>query len=342
MTDQPTKQPSPEASARSKKAAQTRAATLTAIQKESPLAARLRSRSMAGARNAALRRDPALLVVGVTRPEYREIMPADFGRLELPDYQRGIQPDEVNELLRVLEAGGSIPDPITLSRRKWHDPANKPDRFYIVDGQQRVLAHIEAGKTIKAMVYDCASLEAERQLFVVMNTKRVVSANNIIAAASNKAAVLLREADTDPSHPCFGRIMLKAGPGTATRNMGASILLRGLAMAMSTAHTARGLTAQKLLPVLDAIFDREKADTYLRLLAEVTPIGDEHRLRLLTALALGKVYAEKATQYGRIVVPSRASVVAMRRANWEKITAGTWTRRYMPMVLEAIRERWKA
>lgn len=325
-----------------KRGAVTKAAQMKTLHRESPLQAKLRGRGMTGATKKAKMKDPALLVTGVTNPQYREIHPSDFSSLELPDYQRAIQPDEVNELLRVLLAGGVIADPITLSRRKWSDPNNRPGKYYIVDGQQRALASMEAGKTIRAIIYDCASLDAERQLFVVMNTQRVVGANNIVAAANNRVAAFLREVNENPDHPCYDRVVFKTAPGHGTRNMGASILLRGLSLALNTSSHSRGLTAQKLMPILDSRFNRERVDGYLRLIAEATPPGIDHRLRLLTAMAYGKVFAEKYEQYGRSVMPSKASFVNLRRINWSKVTMGTYSTKFLPVVLEAVRERWKA
>lgn len=325
-----------------RKAAATRRRVITETAKTSLLQSRLLSRAMVGARTAALKREPTLISVGITNPKLITIEPKDFDRLEVPPYQRGIQPDEVNELLRAIKAGGMVADPITLSRRLWVTQKPESEKLWIVDGQQRVLAHMEANVPIKAIVYDCNSPEAERNLFVIMNTQRVVSPNNIINAASSKTAQLLRNVNENPDHPCYRRIIMTTAGNNASRNMGAAIILRGLAQALGVGAFGRAGTAQKLLPRIDESFDLQRADCYLRTIAEVTPIGLENRLRLLPALAIGKVFHEKFLSYGRLIEPSKLTLSNIRRTNWYKVTEGRFSRKYLPVALEEIRGKWKA
>lgn len=112
-------------------------------------------------------------------------------------------------------------------------------------------------------------------------------------------------------------------------------------MALSVSPKTTGKTVQQLMPVMDSVYDKERVHGYLTLIAGMTPPGG-YGLRLLTAKAIGKVFAEKAEQYGHVVMPTKASIVSLRRVNWEKLTMGTWALKVLPILLEAIRERWKA
>jgi hypothetical protein len=321
------------------KGATTKAIMQAKLTEKSPLAARLKLRASHGAKTAALRKEPVLTIKGVTNPRYREFHPADHGSLEIPDYQRPIQPSMVNDILRALQAGGIVVDPITVSRRTWSGA--RPGKYYIVDGQQRALAHIEAGKTIKAVMYDVESQDAERQLFVVLNTQKTVNANNIVGASGSKIAIKLREFDTNPKHPLFNRVYYSQGTARGMHNMAASVLLRGLSVALGLSARHSSLPVQKLMPALDAAYNEDKVDTYFSLLAQITPAG-KYGLRLLVAIAMGKVFAEKAEQYGHIVVPSNASMQSLKRVNWEKATMGSWALKFLPMIVDQIRDRWKA
>src|SRR5207247_7921151 len=84
--------------------------------------------------------------------------------------------------------GGVIPEPILVSER--------PDGSrYVVDGQQRWLAHFDAQKPIKAIVIKVPSVAVEAKLFQVANNATRLSAAHVIRSWPGPAGFTFQRLD---------------------------------------------------------------------------------------------------------------------------------------------------
>lgn len=175
-------------------------------------------------RYLARRTTAPLVVQGVGKPRLIMIAPKDFKRLNVDDeaYQRTKITAEINEMIHALRAGGLVPDPVTVAER--------PDgTWYIADGQQRFMAHVETELPMAAMIYPVETMGAEKLLFLAMNQSRRVGAGFIVHAWPGEMAELLRKADNDPESVLFNAVNF----GRHGNRYAAATLIRSAVSAVS-------------------------------------------------------------------------------------------------------------
>jgi len=163
-------------------------------------------------------------------------------------YQRVRMGSEVNDLIVVLKAGGIIPQKVTLSKRD--------GRYWIVDGQQRFWAHADTNTPMPADVYQCETIEQEKRLFEIMNTRRGVSANTMIGAKGGWLTDLLLTANDE--HPDL-RSTFNFGRHHA-RLFSASSMIRAIGVALGEISPNRSIPSVRLVNRLTA--KGEESETF--------------------------------------------------------------------------------
>lgn len=312
---------------------------------------KIKGQSIVGApmwEKALKQRKRAPIVLALAPPARAEIGPSRYHLLEVDKrYQREIQPTLVNDLITVLKKGGTIPDPITLVQRNWTDPFTKPGKYYIVDGQQRALAHMEVGVPILAFVYKTDSLEQERQLFLLMQEKVSVHPNVIVRSWNGPVAEALRASNDNPDHPMHKRISF--GPNGAAPNARifyACSLVRACVNALGGTYTNGRM--QEILSSADGLHRQHGAAArlraYLELMAAVFPstggaIGKWWIVKVLAMQAIGQV-AYKRWNGKDPIVPGPKVLARLQTLPWERLILGN-AAIYRPMVEAAIEEVWR-
>lgn len=286
----------------------------------------------------------ALTITGMLNPKHMTLdLEKWFPKLEVDDrYQRQPVPSVVNGLERALRAGGLSLAPIVLAKRTWQDEHTKPGMLYIVDGQQRVLAHVAAEREVEAVIYESVNLQAERQAFTILNmTPQKVDANKLAMAFSGPAFELLRQVCAEPGHPLHRRIKWASGGGTTPlQSIDATAALKGLAsllVPVSSAGSAGvGARAVKaIFPALNAYYSKQKAEAFYRLLGQA--VGDH--CPVLYAIGLGVVAREMWQT--KLDMPSGRALDAMRRTNWRAVCLQKNSILILPLVTEQIKKKWR-
>lgn len=275
-----------------------------------------------------------VVITGISPGKLVTVEPAMFQRLDVdPAYQRG-ETKMVNEIVRALQAGGKILDPVTLCRRLWDDDRHT---LWIVDGYQRVCAHQQLGQPFQAMVHDSESLEAEKNFFLALNNRRAIGADLIIKAWTGDSGHLIARANTDESHPLCGRIHFAMGKNTS--RLSASILAKGaLAAATGTAHgsSATG-TLTRLDHALKDRVERARAEHYLRLMGHVFPKGS---VNIIVAQAIGLVAYERWAR--EVALPRNSVIEKLRLIQWDKEVPGAaLIVKFRPVLVETVRRVWR-
>ena len=294
------------------------------------MATKRRNADSAALRQSALKkkRGDLLVVTGLGAPKFKILEGRELDKLGVDErYQRVRIGSEINHLVHILSAGGDIPDPIKVAKR--------PDgSMWIVDGQQRYWAHVDAKKPLKAVIYDVADLETEQRMFVALNTSVQVKAEYIIKASGGETAGLLRTVNEDEGHPLYGKLLFR--PGSDPFNV--SVLARGLSALLTGSFHTKAI--QKSLAVTDqALRQREqkiRAEAYLRMVGEVRENGK--RQSLMEALAFGSV-CRKRWHNCEPVIPNGSVMGALRRANYDGMVDGH-ALKYLPVIVAAIESRW--
>jgi hypothetical protein len=151
------------------------------------------------------------------------ILPKDYGRLALdPRYQRQDIAAWHNDLRDALKRGTKTPA-IAVAVREWHEEGMPTGMLWVVDGQQRMWAHVDLDLPIVAKEYHTSSLEEEKRLFVVLNHKVPIGPNHTVKAHPGISAKFLAEINENPSHPLCNRIQFQDG-GTKARYGAASLV----------------------------------------------------------------------------------------------------------------------
>ncbi len=255
-------------------------------------------------------KNPNPIVVGKELKRASEVTiipPSELETLRIdPAYQRPENRELVNQLLAVLEAGGMVPDPITVVVR--------PDKSrYIVDGQQRWAAHYLAMKPLAAVLYFVTTMDEERRLFSVLNTYRRPSPAVRMRAWTGPSSQLISWLAGNPASPIMGQLTFTGGGGkfqvtTVLRGLGAALGMAGHTGTQATEEFMRGLDR---LYVANPQRAHRLAGAYLSMCK-----GLFSRLQVTPALALGMACADRWDGVNAFEQPSKASLYNMRRLNW--------------------------
>lgn len=278
------------------------------------------------------RKSEAVVLKGISPGRLITIEPHQFGWLDVdPTYQRG-ETTMVGEIIRVIQAGGKILDPITVCRRPWSDDLKK---LWIVDGYQRTCAMQQLKVPILAMVHDSESIDDEKVFFLTLNTRKAIAPDVVAKGWVGPAGDLLRRVSTESVHPLCGRINFAQSGGRG------KIGARSLTNAAYTAGTGSILAGSptKIMGYLDfALRDRmnrARIEHYLNLIGYVFP-NSSASLPILRAYALVAHPRWKID----IALPKRSVLDRLAAINW-KNEVPVIVEKFRPMYLEHIQRIWK-
>lgn len=276
-----------------------------------------------------------LVVTGITEGEPLTVTQEMFKLLDIdPAYQRG-DTRSINDIIRAIQAGGLVLDPVHLCARPWDQDPNK---LWVVDGHQRVCACQSLNIPFRALVHKSDSLEAEMTFFQVLNNRVNVTTNLLVKSWVGKAGALLRSVERDDRHPLHQRVNLSAY--NSDSRIPASSLARG-ALVACTGLDPQG-PIQKALQRLDTALEvgaRQvaMAEHYLRLVGFVFQKGrGPHHLILI---ALGAV-AHERWKRDEIMLPKPQVIERLARVSWDHEVPAR-VKKYQPITLDLIRKIWK-
>lgn len=279
------------------------------------------------------RKGNVITIKGISAPKFVTLMPAQMKKLSVDEsYQRIRIKNEVNDLIHVLKNGGDIPDPITVARRA-------DDSLWIVDGQQRWWAHSETNTPLKALIYDVDSLEAEKELYIVSNTRVKVGTNYMVKAHPGIGVEILNKLAEVPGSEVEGMVDF----GTdKKRPLAAATAIRGMTVVATGALTSGQGNITNVLPRLDHELEhnmlaRERCDAFLRLAIEV--FGPKARIPTMPILALAGVCYRRWNGRPRPVPP--VVLKRLQRIEWLHASGGSYAARFMPVIEGVITRIWK-
>lgn len=173
----------------------------------------------------------------------------DFSRFALPDFQREEIKSWVGILADALRRGAATP-PIDVAVRP-NEP--EPRQLWIIDGQQRFWAHVDALKPITCHVHEIEKREYEKTMFIALNNRRLVSGNLIIACHLGPITMkVLTPANEDRDSPLHGRISFTSS--VRKDQVSASTLIRALGRLVGATGNV-----QAILTRLDVAIDKKGA-----------------------------------------------------------------------------------
>jgi hypothetical protein len=270
-----------------------------------------------------------LKVEGVGRGRLVTIQTKDFQRLRVDEsYQRVRITGHVNSILHALKSGGIVPDPISIAERQNGD-------WYIVDGQQRFAAHLDADVPMTAMIYTVEHIDAEKALFLALNRGVRVGTDFIVHAWPGEIAEILRKANDSPTHQLFNKIDF----GRHGTRHSASTLARGMVGAMTPADWATRGRIEDVLGRGDSLLKqpgaRHRAESLLSVLAGAFNGG---HLPAIVSRAIGAVAYERWAE--RVTLPSASTYARFRKTNWTTLVPSTADRYFVVMKAE-VSKRWR-
>lgn len=275
-----------------------------------------------------------LIVDGISPGKHTVITPKYFAQLDVdPHYQRG-KTSMVGDLVRTLQAGGLVMDPVSLCRRPWDTDTKK---LWIVDGHQRVCAFQQMNMAFEALVYESDSLEAEMRFFQALNLRRAVAADLLVKSWTGPAGIMLREINADASHPLHERIHMQQGRINRTM-VGATVLARGLVIAATGVSSMTRGGAQALLARLDTCLKHKEARERCLAFAQLLPaVFTELTPNLFSTVTLAMVAHER--WQGSVYMPKRGTLERLRKFNWHG--AVPQVQIYYPTMVGMVKKIWK-
>lgn len=278
-----------------------------------------------------------LVLRGVSGPDRKLITREMFSLLDIDRrYQRDRIGPEVGSIIEALRQGGLVPDPVTLCRRTFAEADGISNKLWIIDGQQRSFAFLELDQAFWADVFEVESLEAERNFFIAMNTRKNVGAGYLIHSWPGASAQMLRSVDANPSHPLYGIVGFKSGE---TGRFAAAPLIRCIAAAVTGQHVGGGMSdilarADRGLSDHDAF---QRATTILRLLPTVFPRG---YVKALPMVAVARLAYRRWERDASIYAPSPTILSRLKRTNWDSI-APSINSKFLPLLESHLERIWK-
>ena len=278
----------------------------------------------------------ALVVEGISAPEVRFIQPDEFGLLEIdPFYQRVNITGLINDIIHVLKAGGRVYDPVTLCKR------DGEETMYIVDGQQRFWAHEACGLPLPAMIYHSTGRVAEALLYQAMNTRRALTANNMVKSHQGPGAELLRQVAQDEHHLLFNKVHFGE---KGKRPYQAYQLIRGM-LSVSRDVLPTGAVHDVCARLDHAISNDAMAATrcaaYLRMVPRTFPPAIPPKMLAVVALARvaeRRWRGKKVTDHINLL-PAQAVMERIRKLNWSQLILSV-SMTHVSVVVEAIEKKW--
>lgn len=143
----------------------------------------------------------ATTVKTMTAQELQSLKVAD-------EYQREEKSSHIVRLTKVLLEGGEFIPPILVAVRKNEDGST--DR-YIVDGQQRRRALVEAGLPQIVIEVPFETIADEKKHFLGIQRGMSVNTSHIVAVSDDDISKEIRRLAKEEAHPAKGRIFLGKG-----------------------------------------------------------------------------------------------------------------------------------
>lgn len=269
-----------------------------------------------------------VVVEGIGEGKLITVTPAMFKLLDVdPLYQRG-ETKMVGQIVRALQAGGKVIDPVTLCKRKGGET------LWIVDGHQRTCAFQDLGLPFQAMLHDSDGVEAEKSLFIALNSRRALSANVIVKAWTGPIGTMLRKATESAEHPLYGRVNFTQA--SSDSKIAAASLVRGMLSSIGVDRTGGRVEVNlsRLDMAISKPTNKAKVEQFLRVVGRACPQGI---MPALVLRALGSVAHERWED--DIVIPSNKIVERLRTKQWAAEVV--LVEKYLPVLLNTVRKVWK-
>lgn len=271
-----------------------------------------------------------IAVKGISQGQLVQIAVKEFGKLDVdPGYQRG-RTTMVNQIVRALQAGGLVLDPVTLCIRK----GSKDGKLWIVDGYQRVCAFQTLKLPFMAMVHHSDAVEAEAEFFISLNSRRNVSANVIVKAWAGPISEVLVKVNGDFLHPLYNRINFEQSSNK--NRFAASTLVKGLLhVTGSDSSMSINLQLSRLDTAIKVPLLKARCEHLLRIIGQVTKPATTLPAIVVRALAVvarerweDDVYIPQQRVIGRLFAKSWANDVIL-------------TEKYFVILTDTIRKIWR-
>lgn len=299
--------------------------TVTKQRNTRVLSEKVRLQAEANARRAPL------VVRGIGPGKLVTIGVTQFAKIDVdPSYQRG-KTAMVPELVRVLQAGGVVRDPVTLCKRPW---SADPERLWIVDGWQRVCAHQQVGVAFSAMVHESESLTSEKAFFLSLNNRKALSADLVLKSWEGISGKLIRGANENKDHPLFDRVHLEQGSNKT--KVGGVVLARAM-LAASAGLDGFGPTQRVLARLDHALTDKmamARAEHFMRLVALAFHARAPHGMVLA---CLGEVAHQKWLR--DVTLPKLSVIEKLRTMKWDEECP--MVKKFHPVVVQTIKSLWR-
>lgn len=246
-----------------------------------------------------------------------------------PRVQREEVKPLVNDLIVALQSGGAVLQPLTLGRRV-------DGTLSVLDGQQRLWAHIHCNKTIRADVWPVENIEEERLAHIILNTKRGQNPNHLAYVYPGQAGEFLRGIIDKPTHPLHNNTNCGKNP---KRPYAASVLAKCLLTFLTGGTACVGI--QTTMARLDTCFKTDgcakRAGQFFDLLTLLnTP---RQKLRPLPGVGIALI-ARKRWEKAVVFPPAKVST-AIQKINWNT-QVPSLNMICLPNVMKLLEERWKS
>jgi hypothetical protein len=281
---------------------------------------------------------PLLIPEGARRIKSVVLQPSSkLVQIDRVQYQRDPIRSEVRDLTYVLNHGGIFPHPLIVAKRTY---GPQDGLIWIIDGQQRWLAAVDANKAVNAELWEVDSLEAEKILFIICDTMKILNANLTVNSWPGPVSALIRGASENPEHPLFGRVALRKGGGDSM--IGAAILARGLCALLSldpgTGET-QGVLRKVDKKLQEGPQNRIRADALLNLIGRVFPSG---HAPVLAAIAIGQRAKEKWAE--DLQMPSKHTIQRLSKVDWRcgpGRLVPSWAIRFLSVIYDVVKGIWR-
>ena len=268
------------------------------------------------------RRTNRMLIADAGSSKMITITPDQYGKLAIdPRYQR----EEVGPFVASLREAirrGTTPPPIHVAKRAYEEDGIPKNKLWIVDGQQRMWALVDAGHEILALVHEVSSLDEEKRLFHVLNMHKRVGANHMIAAYPGPSTAVLREINDDPKHTLYQRILLERYSGSHNKINSATIIR---AIVVAFGKQTSGTT--ELLGAMDQIVTTAAGSARVKqFLGVLGQVFEKRKPSWEMIIAFGRAYARLGRE------PSQSEIGRLKRLKLEAVVAATPSERQLLMM----------
>ncbi len=247
-------------------------------------------------------------------------------------YQRIEHKTKVRELMRVLEHGGKIPDPIWVAQR--------PDKsLWVVDGQQRYWACWATETPLPARIYSVADRSVEVAVFHILNHRQAMIAAHVAITWPGAGGDLLRWINEESA---LTRRLAAQSSAQFPASTVAKTLTCALAGSGGTNSIRRTMEKLDALAIKSPGRAKKTAEMLSVILVNVFPDGK--KMPSLAGRAIGVAcYGRWNTLTVRQAwpMPNRGEYTRLSKLDWHLVSPDQ-RYRWLPVVVDEINKRWKA